>query len=221
MSELGNAKMAGVHATTSRQRITNLSKKPGKTDTPLKGEFVQIGRQGNPLFNEALVALRDKDLYNQTDAVDDDQFRIYAKDPEGDEGIEISRLLNVTPPIPGLVEGIYIPDVIKVDLTTGPARTPNDINFHRLGIFGGDTLQSQFQEGFDGNGTIPGGWPNGRRFGDDVLDVAFIAVGIEAPETDETDGGADYDRVTTNDIKYNDVFPYAATPLNGRNHGHH
>jgi hypothetical protein len=31
----------------------------------------------------------------------------------------------------------------------------------------------------------------------------------------------DVDKVTGNDIGYNKVFPYAATPLNGRNHGHH
>ena len=31
----------------------------------------------------------------------------------------------------------------------------------------------------------------------------------------------DLDGVTENDITFNDVFPYAATPLNGRNHGHH
>ena len=29
------------------------------------------------------------------------------------------------------------------------------------------------------------------------------------------------DTVDANDISYNKVFPYAATPLNGRNHGHH
>jgi hypothetical protein len=215
MSELGDSKMAGVHATTSRQLVTQPSSK--------SGEFLQVGRQGNPLFVEALIALRDKDRYNQSDAEDDNQFRVYAKDPEGDEGIEISRLLGVTPPIPGLVEGIFIPDVIKVDLTTGPARTPNDPDFHRLGFFGGDTLISKAQPGFDGNGTIPGGWPNGRRFGDDVVDVAFIAVGIEAPAPDprEQSDGPNYDRVDANDITYNDVFPYAATPLNGRNHRHH
>jgi hypothetical protein len=29
------------------------------------------------------------------------------------------------------------------------------------------------------------------------------------------------DRVDNNDTTYNKVFPYAATPLNGRNHQHH
>ena len=29
------------------------------------------------------------------------------------------------------------------------------------------------------------------------------------------------DNVSANDIAYNKVFPYAATPLNGRHHGHH
>ena len=29
------------------------------------------------------------------------------------------------------------------------------------------------------------------------------------------------DGVSANDIAYNKVFPYAATPLNGRKHGHH
>ncbi len=221
LSELGDATLAGVHATTSRQRITKLSKKPGKKATKLRGKFIQVGRQGNPLFAEALVAQIDKDLYNQTEPRDDDQFAIYAKDPDGDEGIEISRLLGVTPPIPGLVEAIYIPDVIKVDLTTGPARTPNDPEFHRLGFFGGDMLQSKVQDPFGNGGLIPGGWPNGRRFGDDVVDVAFIAVGIPAPEPVDPGIGPDYDRVISNDITYNDVFPYAATPLNGRNHGHH
>jgi hypothetical protein len=29
------------------------------------------------------------------------------------------------------------------------------------------------------------------------------------------------DGVSANDIAYNKVFPYAATPQNGRKHGHH
>jgi hypothetical protein len=49
-----------------------------------------------------------------------------------------------------------------------------------------------------------------------VVDIALIALGVDAQ------GGAlDLDGVTKNDIAYNRVFPYAATPLNGRNHPHH
>ena len=38
------------------------------------GEWVQVGRQGNPLFNEALVALEDKDLYSRTQPTSDKAF---------------------------------------------------------------------------------------------------------------------------------------------------
>ena len=68
-------------------------------------------------------------------------------------------------------------------------------------------------------GNVAGGWPNGRRFGDDVIDIAIIALGGAGAGPDFS--GVDVDKVTGNDITYNQVFPYAATPLNGRNHGHH
>ncbi len=183
--ELEGAVVVGVYATT------------GFNTSRIRG------RQGNPLFVEALVALQDKDRYNRLDPIRDERlFAQYARDPE------LNRLLGL-PPVD--LSGLFIPDLIKVDVTTGPARTPNDPNFNRLGIFGGDTLTNAAGDG------IPGGWPNGRRFGDDVLDIALIALGVPAPN----DGEPDYDRITSNDITYNDVFPYAATPLNGRNHDHH
>ena len=127
---------------------------------------------------------------------------------------------------------IFIPDLIKVDLSTEPARlagggpdhptNPDDAGFSRLGIFGGDTLVSAIQEGF-GGGTLPGGWPNGRRFGDDVLDVAVSALlsDLRDPDNLVIEVADGIDNVSVNDIAYNKVFPYAATPLNGRNHGHH
>jgi hypothetical protein len=124
---------------------------------------------------------------------------------------------------------IFIPDVIKVDLSTGPARlagNPDQPGFHRLSIFGGDVLTSQVQPGF-GNGTIPGGWPNGRRFGDDVLDIAVIAILSDLRTTPPMIFGApntqnlQIDKVSRNDITYNRVFPYEATPQDGRVHQHH
>jgi hypothetical protein len=122
--------------------------------------------------------------------------------------------------------GIFIPDLIKVDLSTGPARLAGTPSFNRLGIFGGDTLTSAVQQGF-GKGIVPGGWPNGRRFGDDVLGIAVIAILSDLrtsppkifagfnPATFNVGG------VTQNDITYNMVFPYAATPHNGRDNEHH
>ena len=47
------------------------------------GDFVQVARQGNPLFNEGLVAIKDKDLYSRTSPeLDATLFRKYAVTPE-------------------------------------------------------------------------------------------------------------------------------------------
>ncbi len=80
-------------------------------------------------------------------------------------------------------------------------------------------LKSTIQDPFNNGGFIPGGWPNGRRFGDDVIDIAIIALGAAGTGPDFS--GVDVDKVNQNDITYNQVFPYAPTPLNGRRHPHH
>ncbi|MEO7412847.1 MAG: DUF4331 domain-containing protein [Opitutaceae bacterium] len=235
LSELGgDQQVAGVYATTSRTRVNVLPHGKEQKDSK-RQDFVQVGRQGNPLFCEALVAIVDKDLYNRTSPTEDAKlFAKYASTPE--LGALINQLIfgNAggfpTTERSDLV-GIFIPDLIKVDLSTAPARlaggglahptTPDDAGFSRLGIFGGDTLTSQIQAGF-GGGTVPGGWPNGRRFGDDVVDIAVTAlVNDLRPATFSlttiTDG---IDSVSKNDAVYNKVFPYAGTPFNGRNHKH-
>jgi hypothetical protein len=106
------------------------------------------------------------------------------------------------------------------------AGNPDNLSFNRLSIFGGDVLTSSVQQGF-GKGTVPGGWPNGRRFGDDVLGIAVIAIRSDLrvspphmfkgfdPTTFDVGG------VVKNDISYNAVFPYAPTPHNGRDNKHH
>lgn len=208
VSELGDATRAGVYATTSRRRVMILSAGPEATSDNIRGSWVQVGRQGNPLFNEGLVALADKDLYNRTGPTEDSQlFARYALEPE------LARVLGLPATDRTDIAGIFIPDLIRVDLTTGPARlagNPDESGFHRLGIFGGDTLTNGI------GATVPGGWPNGRRFGDDVVDIAVLAL-AQSP----INPGANVDGVTANDTTYNKVMPYAATPLNGRNHRHH
>jgi hypothetical protein len=228
----GDQQVVGVYATTSRQQLRILGEgRFGGSFTV--GDFVQVGRQGNPLFNEGLVAIEDKDLYSRTyPTTDRVLFRKYAENPE------LAKLLNLLvlqPDIPGIetgrtdIAGIFIPDLIKVDLSTGSARlagggpnhptNPDDAGFSRLGIFGGDVLVSQIQPGF-GNGVVPGGWPNGRRFGDDVLDIAVTALISDLRVSPPIIRGPAGDNVNQNDMAYNKVFPYESTPQNGRNHTH-
>ncbi|MGC1952305.1 MAG: DUF4331 family protein, partial [Gammaproteobacteria bacterium] len=225
VNELGGQKqIVGVYATTSRHQERVLTEDGNNT----KGDWVQVGRQGNPLFNEAFVAIADKDGYSRTTpSKDNELFRQYAETPE------LAALLNAIHGTSAVtsdrtdIAGIFIPDLIKVDLSTGPARlagNPDDEGFHRLSIFGDDVLASTVQDGF-GGGAVPGGWPNGRRFGDDVLDIAVCAALSDLRDPANLsiacDGTVDVDAVIANDMTYNKVMPYAATPLNGRNHGHH
>ena len=98
---------------------------------------------------------------------------------------------------------------------------PDDAGFSRLGVFGGDVLKSQIQDPFGNGGFIPGGWPNGRRFGDDVTDIAVTALLSDLRSLPLFIQGPAGDNVDANDVAYNKVFPYESTPQNGRNHGHH
>jgi hypothetical protein len=225
VSELGgDQQIVGVYATTSRKALTVL-RDPRAPAT--FGEYVQVHRKGNPAFCELLVAGKDKDLFTETSpTADRTLFAQYALAPE------LAKLLGAPPNLQTArtdLAGIFIPDLIKVDLSTGPARlagNPDNPMFNRLGIFGGDTLTSTVQQGF-GNGTVPGGWPNGRRFGDDVLGIAVIAILSDLRTSPPTIFGGfnpstfNVGGVTQNDITYNGVFPYAPTPHNGRDNIHH
>lgn len=229
ISELGgDSQVVGVYATTSRRATTVIS---GGAAPAVTGAWVQVGRQGNPLFSEALIALEDKDLYNRTKPTQDAAlFQKYAETPE------LAALINAivfsgqaVAPTTGRSDlvGIFIPDLIKVDLSTAAARRvgggADDAGFSRLGVFGGDALTSTVQAGFPGfpTGTIAGGWPNGRRFGDDVIDIAITAVISDLRTNPLTIRSADgIDNVNFNDSVYNKVFPYGGTPHNGRNSVH-
>src|SRR5882672_11274084 len=113
VSEIGgDQQVVGVYATTSRKQVSLF----GRQDDDVR--WVQVARQGNPLFNEVLVAIADKDIYSRTPpSVDTVLFRKYALNPEP------ARLLNAivfngNGPAPETnrtdIVGIYIPDMIKV-----------------------------------------------------------------------------------------------------------
>jgi len=229
LSEVGGTEqVVGVYATTSRRatRVLSVSGDPVES-----GAWVQVGRHGNPLFAEALVGIKDKDLYNRTKPTQDAAlFSQYAETPELAAlinaivfgGMDVAPTTNRSDLV-----GIFIPDLIKVDLSTDAARLTgggsDDAGFSRLSVFGGDALTSTVQAGLPGfpAGTIAGGWPNGRRYGDDVIDIAVTAIISDLRTNPLTIRSADgIDNMSVNDAVYNKVFPYAGTPFNGRNSGH-
>jgi len=193
----------GVYASVSRQRVTVRR----SDDQPVNsGPWIQVNRLGNPLFNENLVALQDKDKYNRTSPPADAQFATYALNPE------IAKLINLVffgdpegdGPLPitnrtDLAE-IFIPDVIRVDTTTPAVRLPGQAGFSRLGILGSDTTTGT-------GGSRSSGWPNGRRIGDDVVDILLTALSQFTVDIG--------DNVNANDQVYNQVFPYLGTPHAG------
>lgn len=201
----------GVYASVSRPRITLRSTTGENTAS---GPWVQVNRLANPLFNEALVALRDKDNYNRDSPTSDAaRYATYAQNSEVAALINVAVFGNPSGAGPlattGRADlvGIYIPDVIRVNTNTPPVNVSGDAAFKRLSFIGGEVLS----DGTAGR-SIPGGWPNGRRFGDDVIDIALTAVASGPTYAAVTVVG---DNADTNDQVYNRTFPYAATPHAG------
>jgi hypothetical protein len=195
----GATKGVGVYASVSRPKVTVRRSSGNPTSA---GPYIQVNRMGNPLFNEVLVALKDKDRYNRTSPTKDaNQFATYALNPE------IAFLINFVFNL-GLTEtgrtdlaAVYIPDVIRVDTTTDPVKLAGQGGFSRLGFIGGDLTSGKSS-----------GWPNGRRLGDDVVDIALTAVASGPSYSSIILVG---DNIASNDQLYNQVFPYSGTPHSG------
>ena len=197
----GPSRGVGVYASVSRQRITLRS---ASGDATGSGPWIQINRLGNPLFNEVLVALADKDNYNRdTPTNDQAKYQTYASNPE--VAVLINAVFGTSFVTTGRADlaAVYMPDVLRVDTTTAPVPLIGQ-GGNRLSGLGGDTTGGKWS-----------GWPNGRRLGDDVVDIALTAVA----------SGPSYssifllgDNINSNDQTYNFVFPYAATPHAGAKH---
>jgi Domain of unknown function (DUF4331) len=192
----------GVYASVSRAQMTE--RNPDGTVRNFGG-WQQVSRLGNPLFTEGLVAFADKDRFNRTPASQDAQFAKYARNPE------LATLINAVYGTSFVATGrtdlekIFIPEVLRVATATDPVRLSGQAGFSRLGFIGGDTT----------NG-VSGGWPNGRRLGDDVVDIALTAIASGPSYSTITKVG---DNIEKNDVPYHQVFPYLATPHSGINNG--
>jgi hypothetical protein len=189
------------------------------------GPWVQVSRLGNPLFNEVIVPVGDKDRWNAVDPIDDDSFEEYVNQPE------LARLLPVLYPneFPDLaaysadradlhailLTGIPSGIVPGFQNFTGPkpadmlrlnvAIPPNTSDPNALGVVGGDLA----------------GYPNGRRVFDDVVSIELKAIaGATIPLVDPSysvDGAvaAVSSYLEPGTDRYQSDFPYLGTPHDG------
>lgn len=182
-----NDSVIGTWATASRHKVTVLNGDGTKTES---ANLVQVSRLGNPLVNEVVIPLGQKDRFNATpvgvtdgqtnDAVflNDVLFPELPKDLAAlgiDPGAPISDAASGSNPrndlvtvfltgIPGLnkpTSGSAVPaEELRLNIDT-PVSHPTNINAgSRFGLVGGDA----------------DAFPNGRRLIDDVVDIELTAA---------------------------------------------
>ncbi len=208
----------GTWGATSRPRVT-VRRGPGEAPAT-SADFIQIQRMGNPLFNELIIGTGSKDKFSMSQPKDDAQFANFALDPL------LARVLNAiyrevlpipTPPRIDLLPLVqYLPPIAAPGTPAGPVADLLRINTgvpptpaaerKRLGLLAGD----------------PAGFPNGRRVSDDVTDIAARAVAgvLAGPPFNGFPHNRIGDGVNTNDVPYQETFPYVAFAHDGRNSRH-
>ena len=205
----------GAWGTTSRPRIT-VRRAPHPFES--SGSFSQVQRMGNPLINELIIGTGDKDFWSMSHPKDDAQFAHYALEPllarafNAVFGIKIPPpprndlllLMQYLPPIAanGTPKG-PVADLLR--LNTGVPPTPIE-HRRRLGVLAGDFA----------------GFPNGRRVSDDVTDIAarVVAGGVLVSGFNIAPNNRLGDGVNTNDVPYQETFPYVAFAHSGRDRRH-
>jgi hypothetical protein len=204
-AKAGNAAV-GVWATTERRRVNVLGRGRGHHK-----RWVQVSRLGNPLINEVIIPIGQKDKFNRTSPADDAKnFGAFALNPEPARllnalfklGVKetgrtdiVQALLTGVPGLTQIGDHPAAADTLKINLGVPPSASPN-----RFGVLAGDVA----------------GFPNGRRLADDVTDIELrvIAGALLKP----SEGGKQIplgDGVDQNDKAFRSSFPYVALPTDG------
>jgi len=217
----------GVWTTASRQAASVFDAETGKTVS--SGPFRQVSRLGNPLINEVIIALGDKDRWNALPPAGDKQFAHYYAQPglaaalpslypgvfpnlaalvkSGKARADLEAILLTGIPsgiIPGFQNstGSVLSDMLRLNTAIPPSSSPNI-----LGLLGGDLA----------------GFPNGRRVFDDIVTVELRAVAgltfalVDPSFTPDNAASGVTDGLTSTSVKapYLNTFPYLGVPYSG------
>jgi len=225
----GTDKNATIGVWTSASRQASTVRSMGSPNNH-QGPWVQVSRLANPLFNEVLIPVGMKDLWNQSPPSSESQFLQFVQQPM------LQKLLPVLYPkafpnlagltgnrddlvailTTGLPAGV-VPelqtftgptpaDMVRLNTAIPPTASPNN-----FGVLGGDI----------------GGFPNGRRLMDDAVAIELRAIaGATYPLVNKSftpDAAASLvtDGTTFGPAQMLSMFSYVGTPYEGYNHPHH
>jgi hypothetical protein len=217
----------GVWTTASRQRVTLWDADRGENVN--SGPFRQVSRLGNPLINEVIIGMGDKDFWNSLPPAGDKQFAHYVTQPglaallpvlypgvfpnlaalvkSGKPRADLEAILMTGIP-PGIIKGFtnftgpVVADMLRLNTSIPPAKSPN-----MFGLLGGD----------------PAGFPNGRRVADNVVAIELRAIaGVTYPLIDpkfkpDAAAGLLTDGLTAASVSAAPLgqFPYLGVPYDG------
>ena len=210
-----NSPIIGAWTTASLRQNRNLTSVP-RYDRPAEqvGPWVQVSRLSNPLVNEVVIGLPDKDKFNASEPKDDGQFADYVTNPTlpavlellfGAAGVKAPTAFPRADLVTAFLTGVdglnkngSVSEMMRLNTSTAPKTARQQNN---LGVIGGDTA----------------GFPNGRRPGDDVVDIALrVVMGVLLPEKDAPSGKLPFtDGAKVDATMFDSTFPYLKNPLPG------
>ncbi len=211
----GNQSVIGAWSSASLRQGRALKPQP-TYDLPATegGAWVQVSRLSSPLVNELVIGLKDKNRFNNSEPQDDGQFATYVTNPTLPKILEILFFdAGVRAPtafpradliqafltgVPGLNQNGSTAEMLRLNTTTPPVSAGSQ---NSLGVIGGDLA----------------GFPNGRRPGDDVVDIALrVVMGKLLPLASAPSGQLPFtDGAILNDSFIDATFPYLRTPIPG------
>ena len=209
----------GGWTTASLPQVRVLNPTPSfKQPAVSGGAWTQVSRLSMPLVNEVVIGLPDKNLFNASEPKDDAQFASYVTNPT------LPHILNV---LFGVIAPTVKdrPDLVAAFLTglKGVNANGSVAEMQRLNT----TLPITAKADQNNLGVAAGdvaGFPNGRRPGDDVVDVSLrvtmgvlchLKLGLCEPDDAKSGDLAYTDGAIQNASQFDAVFPYLRTPTTG------
>jgi hypothetical protein len=204
------------------------------------GAWTQVSRLGMPLVNEVVIGVPDKDKFNTSEPKDDlANFAAYVVTPTLPQLINV--LFSVPPPVAnrGDLVTVFLQGIPGVNAFNGSNITPAVSEMVRLNtsvasVFAPRPAGMQNNLGalgcYVGRSAMAGpmltptaptcdasGFPNGRRPGDDVVDIALRVVEGILMSGNDAPGGAIpfHDGVLQDASQFDSTFPYLKAPNPG------